>query len=125
MNSTQFVSRNGRLILPAEATISIFNPVIYGAFGVYELIQLWQGAIFRLEDHLERLADLARAIDLEPARRPGDNGPLDPRGGGSQPAPGCHLALVCPWVPARKMARRSSSGRSRRASFPLSYFSTA
>lgn len=65
MNLPQLVSRSGRLILPAEATISIFNPVIYGAFGVYESIQLCQGAIFRLEDHLERLAESACAIDLK------------------------------------------------------------
>ncbi len=65
MNLPQLVSRNGRLILPAEAAISIFNPVIYGAFGVYESIQLWHGAIFHLEDHLERLTESARAIDLE------------------------------------------------------------
>jgi branched-chain amino acid aminotransferase len=65
MNLPQLVSRNGRLISPAEATISIFNPVIYGAFGVYESIQLWRGAIFRLEDHLERLVESARAIGLD------------------------------------------------------------
>ena len=61
----QLVSRNGRMIPPAEAHISIFNPVIFGAFGVYELIQLFRGAIFLLDDHLERLAELAAAIELE------------------------------------------------------------
>lgn len=64
MSLPHFVSRNGQLILPSEANISIFNPVIYGAFGVYESIQLAQGVIFRLEDHLERLAESAAAIDL-------------------------------------------------------------
>jgi branched-chain amino acid aminotransferase len=61
----RWVSRNGTLIEPAEATISIFNPVIYGAFGVYESIQLCSGVIFLLDDHLERLAESAVAIDLE------------------------------------------------------------
>ncbi|HNS01920.1 MAG TPA: aminotransferase class IV [Anaerolineae bacterium] len=61
----QLVSRNGRLIAPADAHISIFNPVIFGAFGVYESIQLCQGVCFRLDDHLQRLADSAAAIDLE------------------------------------------------------------
>lgn len=64
MNLPQLVSRNGHLIHPAAATISIFNPVIYGAFGVYESIQLCQGAIFRLDDHLARLQESADAIDL-------------------------------------------------------------
>ncbi len=58
------VSRNGRFIAPSDAHISIFNPVIFGAFGVYESIQLYAGAIFLLEDHLQRLAASAAAIDL-------------------------------------------------------------
>ncbi len=60
----QMVCRNGQLIAPADAHISIFNPVIFGAFGVYESIQLFRGVIFRLDDHLQRLADSAAAIDL-------------------------------------------------------------
>ncbi len=60
----RWVSRNGTLIEPAHASISIFNPVIYGAFGVYESIQLCSGVIFLLEDHLDRLAGSAAAIDL-------------------------------------------------------------
>lgn len=65
MTLPQTVSRNGRLIAPADAQISIFNPVIFGAFGVYESIQLYQGVIFHLEDHLQRLADSAAIIELE------------------------------------------------------------
>lgn len=64
MTLPQVVSRNGQLIAPADAHISIFNPVIFGAFGVYESIQLFHGAIFRLDDHLQRLAASAAAIDL-------------------------------------------------------------
>ncbi len=59
------VSHNGQLIAPSDAHISIFNPAIFGAFGVYESIQLYQGVIFRLDDHLQRLADSAAAIDLK------------------------------------------------------------
>lgn len=65
MSLPHLVCRNGRLIAPARANISIFNPVIYGAFGVYESIQLAQGVVFLLEEHLQRLADSAAAIDLE------------------------------------------------------------
>ncbi len=65
MTLPQAVSRNGRLIAPSDAHISVFNPVIFGAFGVYESIQLYQGVFFRLDDHLQRLADSALAIDLE------------------------------------------------------------
>ncbi len=65
MTLPRIVSRNGRLITPSDAHISIFNPVIFGAFGVYESIQLYQGAVFRLDDHLQRLADSAVAIELD------------------------------------------------------------
>jgi branched-subunit amino acid aminotransferase/4-amino-4-deoxychorismate lyase len=64
MTLPQVVSHNGQLIAPADAHISIFNPVIFGAFGVYESIQLYQGVIFRLDDHLQRLAHSAAAIEL-------------------------------------------------------------
>ncbi|MCB0205643.1 MAG: aminotransferase class IV [Anaerolineae bacterium] len=64
MTLPMVVSRNGHFISPADAHISIFNPVIFGAFGVYESIQIYAGVIFLLEDHLLRLADSAAAIDL-------------------------------------------------------------
>ncbi len=65
MTLPRLVSRNGQLIAPTDATISVFNPVIFGAFGVYESIQLFWGVIFRLDDHLQRLAESAAAIGLE------------------------------------------------------------
>lgn len=65
MTLPHLVSRNGCLIAPPDAHVSIFNPAIFGAFGVYESIQLYQGVIFRLDDHLQRLADSAAAIDLD------------------------------------------------------------
>lgn len=64
MKLPHLVCRNGRMISPSKATIAIFNPVIYGAFGVYESIQLCRGVLFRLADHLERLGESADAIDL-------------------------------------------------------------
>lgn len=64
MTLPHVVSHNGQLIAPSDAHISIFNPVIFGAFGVYESIQLYQGVIFRLDDHLQRLTDSAAAIEL-------------------------------------------------------------
>lgn len=64
MTLPHVVSHNGQLIAPSDAHISIFNPVIFGAFGVYESIQLYQGVIFRLDDHLQRLSDSAATIEL-------------------------------------------------------------
>jgi branched-chain amino acid aminotransferase len=59
-----FVSCNGQLIPPGEATISILSPTIYGAYGVYEGIQLWNRVIFHLADHLDRLEESAERIGL-------------------------------------------------------------
>ncbi|MBX3000466.1 MAG: aminotransferase class IV [Caldilineaceae bacterium] len=58
------VSRNGDLIPPSEATVSVLGNVLYGAWGVYESIQLWDGVIFHLEDHLKRLLDSAAQVEL-------------------------------------------------------------
>lgn len=65
MQLPALVCRNGQMVTPEQAAISIFNPVIYGAFGVYESIQLCQGVIFLLDRHLERLRESAAAIDLD------------------------------------------------------------
>ena len=60
----RFISINGRLVPPDAATVSVFNPAIYGAFGVYESMQMRDGVIFHFEDHLERLITSARLISL-------------------------------------------------------------
>ena len=60
----QFVSINGHLVPPSAASISVFNPAIYGAFGVYESMQMRHRVIFHFQDHLERLITSARLIDL-------------------------------------------------------------
>jgi len=62
--STRFVVCNGELIPPGAATVSVLGSTLYGAFGVYESIQLWNGVVFHLDDHLERLLASARAIGL-------------------------------------------------------------
>ena len=59
-----YVSRNGTLIPPAQASVAISNPAIYGAYGVYESMQVHGGAIFAVKDHLRRLARSAQLLDL-------------------------------------------------------------
>jgi branched-chain amino acid aminotransferase len=59
-----FVSRNGELIPPAEARISIFNPALSGSYGVYESFQIVHGVPFAESEHLQRLAHSAAMIDL-------------------------------------------------------------
>lgn len=59
-----FVSRNGIILPAAEAAISVFNPAIYGAYGVYESLQVVNHFPFELQAHLGRLAHSAQVIDL-------------------------------------------------------------
>ena len=54
----------------AEASVSVFNPAIYGAYGVYESMQVTDGVVFEQEAHLRRLAHSAAIIDLTAASRP-------------------------------------------------------
>ena len=62
--STRSVVCNGELIPPGGATVSVLGSTLYGAFGVYESIQLWNRVVFHLDDHLSRLLASAAAIDL-------------------------------------------------------------
>ncbi len=64
-----YVLRNGALVLPAQASISVFTPAIYGAYGVYESMQVVNGVVFAQAQHLQRLARSAEILGL---RLPGD-----------------------------------------------------
>lgn len=61
---TRFVSCNGVLVPAAEARISVFNPAIYGAWGVYESMQVANGILFEPLAHLRRLAHSAAIVEL-------------------------------------------------------------
>jgi len=55
---------NGELVPEAEANVSVFDHgVLYGD-GVFEGIRVYNGRVFRLQQHLARLYDSARAIML-------------------------------------------------------------
>lgn len=64
MFTPAYVSRNGELIPSAQAHISVFNPAIYGAYGVYESMQVVRGAPFAERAHLDRLAHSADILGL-------------------------------------------------------------
>lgn len=56
---------DGSFVEAADAKISVFDHgVLYGD-GVFEGIRLYQGCVFRLEEHLERLEFSAKAILLD------------------------------------------------------------
>lgn len=55
---------DGRFVDSADAKISVFDHGLLYGDGIFEGIRLYQGNIFRLEEHLERLWYSAKAILL-------------------------------------------------------------
>ena len=49
----------------AEAKVSVFDHGLLYGDGIFEGIRFYNGRVFRLEEHLERLWDSARSICLE------------------------------------------------------------
>jgi branched-chain amino acid aminotransferase len=56
---------NGKLVDKADAKISVFDHGLLYGDGVFEGIRVYEGKVFRLREHIERLYDSARAIHLE------------------------------------------------------------
>jgi branched-chain amino acid aminotransferase len=56
---------NGKLYEQEDAKISVFDHGLLYGDGIFEGIRIYDGCIFRLEEHLERLEKSARAILLK------------------------------------------------------------
>ena len=55
----------GKLVPAEQATVSVFDHGLLYGDGVFEGLRSYGGKVFRLEEHVERLYDSARAIRLE------------------------------------------------------------
>jgi branched-chain amino acid aminotransferase len=55
---------DGRFLPREEAKISVFDHGLLYGDGVFEGIRAYNGRVFRLQEHLDRLFDSARTIDL-------------------------------------------------------------
>ena len=61
-NRDLIVNVNGRLVHRDEAGVSPFDSVVQGGDAVWEGLRLYDGRIFRLEEHLARLRSSALAL---------------------------------------------------------------
>src|SRR5438128_11090667 len=61
-NADILVNINGRLVHRDEAGISPFDSSVQGGDAVWEGLRLYQGRIFRLREHLDRLRSSALAL---------------------------------------------------------------
>ena len=64
-NRNLIVNVAGRLTHRDEAGVSPFDSVVQGGDAVWEGLRLYQGRIFRLDQHLARLQRSARALGFE------------------------------------------------------------
>ncbi len=56
---------NGQLLPRAEAKVSVFDSVVQGGDAVWEGIRVYDGRIFALDHHLERLQNSAHALAFQ------------------------------------------------------------
>jgi branched-chain amino acid aminotransferase len=61
-NENLKVNIDGELFHRDEAKVSVFDSVVQGGDAVWEGLRLYQGKIFCLTEHLDRLRDSARAM---------------------------------------------------------------
>src|SRR3954454_1887096 len=61
-NANLVVNINGRLVHRDEAGVSPFDSVVQGGDAVWEGLRLYNGRIFRLHEHLDRLRSSALAL---------------------------------------------------------------
>src|SRR6059058_5248674 len=61
-NRDLIVNINGRLVHRDEAGVSPFDSVVQGGDAVWEGLRLYDGRIFRLNEHLDRLRSSAVAL---------------------------------------------------------------
>ena len=59
------INLNGKLVEKAKAVISVFDHGLLYGDGVFEGIRAYNGRVFKLDEHLDRLFDSAWAIKLK------------------------------------------------------------
>lgn len=64
-NAGILVHVGGRLVPRAEARVSVFDSSVQGGDAVWEGLRVYDGRIFQLDAHLERLEASARAMAFE------------------------------------------------------------
>src|SRR5438093_13675189 len=65
MPSTNYAYVNGRFVPETEASVSIFDRGFLYGDGCFETMRVYEGKIFRLTEHLRRLAAGVGMLGLE------------------------------------------------------------
>ena len=64
-NRDLLINIDGRMVHRDEAGISPFDSLVQGGDGVWEGLRLYEGRIFKLTEHLDRLRSSALAMAFE------------------------------------------------------------
>ena len=56
---------NGKLVPKEQATVSVFDHGYLYGDGIFEGIRVYDGNIFRLKEHIDRLYESAKTVDLD------------------------------------------------------------
>eukprot|EP00899_Mesostigma_viride_P007565 jgi/Mesvir1/1680/Mv08662-RA.2 len=64
-NKQLFVSVGGQLLLRDDAKVSVLDSIVQGGDGVWEGLRVYEGKVFELERHLDRLFDSAKAMAFQ------------------------------------------------------------
>ncbi len=64
MSETQKIWLDGEIVDKSEAKISVFDHGLLYGDGIFEGIRMYSGRVFRLDEHIDRLFDSAKAILL-------------------------------------------------------------
>ncbi|MEM6671211.1 MAG: aminotransferase class IV [Planctomycetota bacterium] len=64
-NAEILVSIDGELLPRDQAKVSVFDSLVQGGDGCWEGLRVYDGKIFRLREHLERLVHSAKAMAFE------------------------------------------------------------
>ncbi|KAL2633879.1 hypothetical protein R1flu_005358 [Riccia fluitans] len=62
VNEKLLIWVNDQLLVREEAKVSVFDSIVQGGDGVWEGLRVYNGKIFKLDEHLDRLFDSAKAM---------------------------------------------------------------
>src|SRR5262245_37870529 len=65
MHSTNYAYVNGKFIPESDATVSIFDRGFLYGDGCFETMRVYDGKIFRLGEHLARLNEGLRNLEID------------------------------------------------------------
>ncbi|MGI9545088.1 MAG: aminotransferase class IV [Cyclobacteriaceae bacterium] len=71
-NENILIYVNGELLPRPEAKVSVFDSVVQGGDAVWEGLRVYNGKIFALEEHLNRLVESAKTLAIEGVPDKGD-----------------------------------------------------